>query len=92
MTWDSVAAFLPLLLLAALFFGVMYFFMVRPQRRRQREHSELIEGLKRGDRVITAGGIYGQIDYIDEETVVLNLEGGGKLRVLKHSIVRKQSE
>jgi preprotein translocase subunit YajC len=91
-TWESVSAFLPLILLAVLFFGVMYFFMVRPQRRRQREHSELIEGLKRGDRVITAGGIYGEIDYIDEETVVLNLEGGGKLRVLKHSIVRKQGE
>lgn len=92
MTWDSVAGFLPLILLAALFFGVMYFFMVRPQRRRQREHAELIEGLKRGDRVITAGGICGEIDYIDEETAVLNLEGGGKLRVLKHSIVRKQGE
>lgn len=89
---DTLTAFLPLLLLAALFFGVMYFFMVRPQRRRQREHSELIEGLQRGDRVITAGGIYGEIDYIDEETAVLNLEGGGKLRVLKQSIVRKQSE
>ncbi len=92
MAWADVAAFLPLILLVVLFFGVMYFFMVRPQRKRQQEHAELIEGLKRGDRVITAGGIYGEIDYIDEETVVLNLEGGGKLRVLKHSIVRKQSE
>jgi preprotein translocase subunit YajC len=90
--WESVGAFLPLILLVILFFGIMYFFMVRPQRRRQREHEELIEGLKRGDRVITAGGIHGEIDYIDEETVVLNLEAGAKLRVLKHSIIRKQEE
>jgi preprotein translocase subunit YajC len=89
---SEVASFLPLIVLVVLFFGIMYLFMIRPQRRRQQEHNELIEGLKRGDRVITAGGIYGQIDYIDEETVVLNLEAGAKLRVLKHSIVRKQSE
>lgn len=88
----SVGAYLPLIILVALFFGVMYFFMVRPQRKRQQEHSQLIEGLKRGDRVITAGGIYGEIDSIDEETVVLNLAARAKLRVLKDSIVRKQSE
>jgi preprotein translocase subunit YajC len=90
--WGNVAAFLPLIILVALFFGIMYLFMVRPQRKRQQEHNELITGLKRGDRVITAGGIYGEIDSIDEETVVLNLEAGAKLRVLKYSIVRKQGE
>lgn len=90
--WEDVSAFLPLIILVALFFGVMYFFMIRPQRKRQQEHTQLIEGLKRGDRVITAGGIYGEIDSIDEETVVLNLAARAKLRVLKDSIVRKQSE
>lgn len=90
--WEDVSAFLPLIILVALFFGVMYFFMIRPQRKRQQEHTQLIEGLKRGDRVITAGGIYGEVDSIDEETVVLNLEAGGKLRLSKYSIVRKQSE
>ena len=89
---ETLTTFGPLLLLVVLFFGVMYFFMIRPQRRRQQEHNELIEGLKRGDRVVTAGGICGEIDYIDEETVVLNLEAGSKLRILKHSVVRKQSE
>jgi preprotein translocase subunit YajC len=90
--WEDVSAFLPLIILVALFFGVMYFFMIRPQRKRQQEHTQLLEGLKRGDRVITAGGIYGEVDSIDEETVVLNLEAGGKLRLSKYSIVRKQSE
>ena len=92
MDWEDVAAFLPLVILVVLFFGVMYLFMVRPQRKRQQEHNELITGLKRGDRVITTGGIYGEVDSIDEESVVLNLEGGAKLRIMKHSIVGKQRE
>lgn len=84
--------YMMLIVLVVVFLGIFYFLMIRPQRKRQREHSDLIEGLKRGDRVITAGGIYGEIDYIDEDTVVLRVEGGAKLRIMKHSIVRKQSE
>jgi len=41
-----------------LIFGMFYFLMIRPQRKRQKEHQQLIEELKRGDRVVTAGGIY----------------------------------
>lgn len=84
--------YMMLIVLVVVFLGIFYFLMIRPQRRRQREHSDLIEGLKRGDRVITAGGIYGDIDYIDEDTVVLRVEEGAKLRIMKHSIMRKQSE
>lgn len=85
-------SFIMLIVLVIAFVGIFYFLMIRPQRRRQQEHNRLIEGLKRGDKVVTAGGIYGQIDYIDEDTVILRLEGDAKLRVMKYSILRKQSE
>lgn len=85
-------SFLILIILVAVFFGLMYFLTIRPQRKRQQEHSELVAGLQRGDRVITAGGIYGQIELIDDDTVVLRVEGGTTLRMLKYSIVRKQGE
>ena len=85
-------SFIMLIVLVIAFVGIFYFLMIRPQRRRQQEHNRLIEGLKRGDKVVTAGGIYGQIDYIDEDTAILRLEGDSKLRVMKYSILRKQSE
>ena len=90
MAWADVAAFLPLILLVVVFFGVMYFFMVRPQRRRQQEHNELIEGLKRGDRVITAGGIYGEIESLDDESIVIKVESGASIRVARGSVAGKR--
>ncbi len=68
-------------------FAVFYFLMIRPQRKRQKEHQQLTQGLKRGDRVITAGGIYGEIDVLDEESVVLKIESGGRIRVARSSIL-----
>ena len=76
----------------ALFIGVFYFFMIRPQRKRQREHQELVNELKRGDSVITAGGIYGQIESITEDSVVIKVESGATMRVAKGSVALKQEE
>lgn len=88
----DISGYIMLIVLVVLLFAMFYFLMIRPQRKRIKEHGELIESLQRGDKVITAGGIYGEIDLIDEETVVLKLEDGGKLRVLKNSVLRKQFE
>ncbi len=68
-------------------FVMFYFFMIRPQRKRQKEHEELLGQLRGGDRVITAGGIYGQIESVSEDSVVLKVESGATLRVAKSSIV-----
>ena len=70
-------------------FVMFYFFMIRPQRKRQKEHEELLGHLRGGDRVITAGGIYGQIESVSEDSVVLKVESGATLRVAKASIVGK---
>lgn len=80
---------MPLILILAVFAVVFYFMLIRPQRKRQAKHSTLVGGLKRGDKVVTAGGIHGQIDSIGDTSVVLTLEDGGKLRLAKSSIVEK---
>jgi len=77
-----------LVVILVVFFAVFYFLFIRPQRRREREHRALLSSLKRGDRVMTAGGIIGTIEDIDENEVILTVEDG-KLRVTKSSIVEK---
>jgi len=80
----------PMLIFVVLLFGLMYFVMIRPQRKRQKEHQQLIEELKRGDRVVTAGGIHGAIESISEDTVIIKVESGATMRVAKGSVSLKQ--
>ncbi len=80
----------PMLIFVVLLFGLMYFVMIRPQRKRQKEHQQLIEELKRGDRVVTAGGIYGAIESISEDSVTIRVESGATMRVAKGSVSLKQ--
>jgi len=78
------------IILLVLLFGMMYFLMIRPQRKRQKEHQQLIEELKRGDRVITAGGVYGVIETVSEDSVVIKVESGATMRVAKNSVALKR--
>jgi preprotein translocase subunit YajC len=80
----------PMLIFIVLLFAMMYFVMIRPQRRKQREHQDFVEQLHRGDKVVTAGGIYGEIETVSEDNVVLKIESGGTMRVAKSSILTKQ--
>lgn len=75
-----------------LIFVVMWFFMIRPQRKQQKELEKFRNELKKGDKVITAGGIYGTIGEIEEKTVLLKVDGDVKIRVDKGSIVRDPSD
>ena len=70
-------------------FVLFYFFMIRPQRRRQKEHEELLSQLKSGDRVVTTGGIYGQVESVSQDSIILKVESGATMRVARSSIVRK---
>jgi preprotein translocase subunit YajC len=80
----------PMLIFIVLLFAMMYFVMIRPQRKRQKEHQEFVEQLHRGDRVVTAGGIYGEIESVSEDNVVIRIESGGTMRIAKSSIVTRQ--
>ena len=69
-------------------FLIMWLFMIRPQRKQQKELEKFRNSLKRGDKVVTAGGIYGTVDEIKDRTVLIKVDGEVKLRVDKNSLVR----
>ena len=71
-----------------LLFGVMWLFMIRPQRKQQKELEKFRNELKKGDKVVTAGGIYGTVADIQDRSVLIKVDGEVKLRVDKNSIVR----
>ena len=71
-------------------FAVMYFLMIRPRQKQQKQHDEMVHELRAGDRVIIAGGIYGQIETLGEDTAILKIESGATMRVARSSILGKQ--
>ena len=73
----------------ALMFGMVYFVLIRPQRKRQKEHEELTSELKKGNKVRTAGGIYGVLESVGDETVTMKVESGATMRVAKDSVVSR---
>jgi len=81
--WESTW---PMLAFLAVIFVFFWFVMVRHQRKRQKEHQQMMESLQRGDKVITAGGIYGTIDNVNEDNVIIKVEGGTTLRVARGSV------
>ena len=81
-----------IIIILVLFIGMIYFLMIRPQRKRQKEHQELMQELRKGDRVVTAGGVYGQIENLSEDSVVLKVESGATMRVTRGSIAGKRSK
>ena len=87
---DQGTSTIYMIIFIALLFAMMYFLMIRPQRKRQKEHQQLMEELKRGDRVITAGGIYGVIESVSEDSVVIKVESGATMRVARNSVAGKR--
>ncbi|MBU1050704.1 preprotein translocase subunit YajC [Candidatus Bipolaricaulota bacterium] len=85
-SWSSM------LILFAVFGAIFYFMLIRPQRKRQAKMTDLIGGLKRGDLIITAGGIHGEVDSIGDTAIVIILEDGAKLKVAKSSVVQKRDK
>jgi len=84
--------YLPLIIMLVLLAAMVYFLMIRPLRQREKQHDRLVMHLEKGDLVITAGGMYGEVDSIDEDSVVLIVESGAKIRVTKGGVLRRESE
>jgi preprotein translocase subunit YajC len=80
------------LIMMGLIFVVMYFFMIRPQQKKQKELVKFRSGLQKGDKVITAGGIYGVIAEVKEQYVLIEVDNNVKLRVDKSSIVKDSTD
>lgn len=76
---SSLLQFLPLILM----FGAMYFLMIAPQRKKQKEHEKMMAALKAGDEIITTGGIYATITSVKDDRFVVRINDGQKMEVGK---------
>ncbi len=83
---------LPTILMFGAIILVMWLFMIRPQRKQQKELQEFRSGLKKGDKVVTVGGIYGEILEVNDKTALIKVDGDVKLRVDKQGLVKDYSE
>ena len=79
-------------IMLALIFVVMWFFMIRPQRKQQKELQNFRDSLKKGDKVVTIGGIYGTVTEIKEGTVLIEVDNNVKIRVSKQALVKDFTE
>lgn len=79
---NGLASLLPMVLIIVVF----YFFMIRPQMKKAKEAKQFRESLKKGDKIVTIGGIHGKIADIAETTFLIETEGGGKLRIEKSAV------
>ncbi len=79
-----------MLIPTALIFAVFYFLLIRPQRQQQKKHSEMLQGLKPGDKVVTQGGIYGTVVGVSDAVVQIRVDNQVKIDVAKNSIAGMQ--
>ncbi len=72
-------------------FAIFYFLIIRPQGKKLKEHESFVSNLKRGDEIITTGGILGTIDGLSDQVVTLEVSSGVKMKVLKKQIAGTQT-
>ena len=65
---------------------VFYFFMIRPQMKKSKDQRKFKEQLKKGDRIVTIGGIHGKIAEMKETTLIIDVEGGNRLKIEKSAV------
>ncbi len=81
-----------MLVMLILIIVVMWFFMIRPQRKQQKELQKFRDGLKKGDKIVTIGGIYGTVVEVKEKTLLIEVDSSVKLKVDKNSVVKDFSD
>lgn len=86
--FGGLGMFLPLILI----FLVFYFFIIRPQQKREKQRKAMIAAVAKADRVITAGGIHGIVTQVEETSVLVDVSGGIKLRVEKNSLASVENK
>lgn len=86
--WTNVLMFVPLILV----FVIFYFLMVKPEKRRQQQVIEMQNAVKKGDKVVTIGGIFGIIDDIKDDVVTLTIASGARMKLERRAIKRVVTE
>ncbi len=85
---NPIATFLPFIAIAVVF----YFIFFRPQQKQRKQHEQFLQGLKKGDEVITQSGIIGEVVAVEDRVVTVNVGGGTKLRILKAQVAGQWRE
>jgi preprotein translocase subunit YajC len=75
-----------MIIMMVVLFGLMYFMMIRPQMKRQKEHRALVAGLAKGDEVVTNGGIAGRVDDVGETFITVEIAANVKVKVQKGAV------
>ncbi|NSY36801.1 preprotein translocase subunit YajC [Leisingera sp. ANG59] len=89
MDGGAVAQFLPLILI----FAIMYFLLIRPQQKKMKQHQAMVDGLRRGDQVVTQGGVIGKVAKVKEDgEIEVEIADGVKVRVVKATIAQVLSK
>jgi len=83
---------LSMIIMLVLIFVVMWLFMIRPQQKKQKELNAFRDSLKKGDKVVTVGGIYGTVVEVKDKNVIISIDDNVKIRVDKASLVKDFSE
>jgi preprotein translocase subunit YajC len=85
----GLISMLPMMILM---FAIIYFFMIRPEQKKQKERSELLKNIKKGDKVLTAGGIMGTVTNIKESTVVVRIADNTNVEFTKSAVTNVNKE
>ena len=87
-TGSGLMGFLPLILIIAVF----WFFMIRPQMKRQKELKNFRDALKKGDKIVTTGGIYGKVLEIGDYYIIMEVEGQNRLKIDKSAVIKDMTD
>lgn len=78
----GLASFIPLVLM----FVIFYFLLIRPQQKKTKEHRDMVSALKKGDRIITSGGIYGQVTSVEDTTLTLEISDKVRIKLNRSNV------
>ena len=85
---EGQTSLMPMIIMWTAIIGIFYFLLIRPQKKAQERHQEMVKGLKKGDEVMTDGGIIGQVIHMKEDRVTLKTGGETRLEVARSKIAR----
>lgn len=84
---NPIISFIPIILIIVVF----YFFMLRPQMKKAKEAKTFREGIKKGDKIITIGGVHGKIMEVNDTTFIIEVESGARLKIEKSAVAQDNS-
>ncbi|HTP04691.1 MAG TPA: preprotein translocase subunit YajC [Nitrospirota bacterium] len=80
------------LIMMVVIFAIFYFILIRPQQKKMKEHKKMVEELKKGDEIITSGGIYGTVESVTPDTLTVKIAEGTKVKVTRSSVAAVVTE